>query len=146
MKIVGVIALASVVALVALIVAGGTNIPDGPVPIAWDRSACAHCHMAVGEPRYAVQLITADGAVFDFDDVACAVDYIKEHQPSIHRLWFHGEGDTWHSAEAVGFVRTAVTPMGSGLMAVDRQGAEVMTFEELMRASVTERRPPRGRP
>ena len=118
--IVGFAAIATIVAITVMVVRGAGALPDGPVPIAWDREPCAHCRMHVGEPRHAVQLITTDGAVLAFDDVGCALTYLDQHRPAVHRLWFHGEGETWIPADRVGFVGAAVTPMGSGLVAVER--------------------------
>src|SRR6185436_17764415 len=51
------------------------SIPDAPTAIAYDREACAHCHMLIGDPRYAAQLVTEAGDVLDFDDPGCALRY-----------------------------------------------------------------------
>lgn len=124
-------------AVVALVVAGGTRLPDGPMPIAWDREACAHCHMQIGEPRHAAQLITTRGEVLSFDDVGCALDYLRQKNPAVHRLWFHGDGDTWLGTDVVGFAPASVTPMGSGLMAVDRRSADATPLEAVLRERAT---------
>ncbi len=117
---------------VVLIVSRGTTLPDAPVPIAWDREPCAHCHMQIGEPRHAVQLVTRDGTVASFDDVGCAIEYLRQHRPAVHRLWFRGEGETWLGTDVVGFVPTEITPMGSGLLAVDRRTTDARTFEQVL--------------
>jgi copper chaperone NosL len=111
--------IASLVAVVIVVVRGSGELPDQPQPVAWDRETCAHCHMHVGEPRHAAQLVTTDGDVLVFDDVGCALDYLADRDPSIHRLWFHGEGDAWIAADDVAFAPAAATPMGSGLVAVE---------------------------
>jgi hypothetical protein len=113
----GVIALLAVALVVY--VSGSSGLPDRPVPIAWDREACAHCHMHIGEPRHAAQLVTTQGEVASFDDPGCAIRWVAEHRPALHRFWFHGEGDTWIPAAKVAFVSTPTTPMGSGLLAVE---------------------------
>ena len=96
------------------------SIPDAPSAIAYDREACAHCHMLIGDPRYAVQLVTDDGDVLDFDDPGCALGYLAEVHPRVHRLWFRDAGrDRWIAAADVWFARGAATPMGSGLAAGD---------------------------
>jgi copper chaperone NosL len=92
--------IASLVAVVIVVVRGSGELPDQPQPVAWDRETCAHCHMHVGEPRHAAQLVTTDGDVLVFDDVGCALDYLADRDPSIHRLWFHGEGDALVAVEA----------------------------------------------
>ncbi len=126
------LAVGFVAGIVAIVVAGGTQLPNEPVPIAWDREPCAHCHMQIGEPRHAVQLVTTEARVLDFDDVGCVIAYLKAHKPGIHRLWFHGEGDTWLGAEVVGFVKTDITPMGSGLLAVERRSADARSLEDVL--------------
>lgn len=118
-RIVGGLALIAVATLVVLVVRGSGALPDQPVPIAWDREPCGHCHMHIGEPRHAAQLVTTDGEVVNFDDVGCALRYLQERRPAVHRLWFHGEGDAWIAADRVGFVTGGTTPMGSGLLAVE---------------------------
>jgi len=113
--------LAALVIAVVAIVRGGTAIPDEVQPIAWHHQACAHCGMLVAEPAHAAQLITADGDVLSYDDPGCALRHLAERRPSIHRLWFHhGTEDRWLAADQVGFRTGATTPMGSGLIAVDR--------------------------
>ena len=95
--------------------------PDAPRAIAYDREACAHCHMLIGDPRYAVQLVTDDGDVLDFDDPGCALTYLVEAHPAVHRLWFRdSRGDRWLAADDTRFVPGAATPMGYGLAAVAR--------------------------
>lgn len=96
------------------------SIPDAPTPIAYDREVCAHCHMLIGDPRYAAQLVTRGGDVLDFDDPGCALRYLAQVNPAIHRLWFRdATRDRWIAAAEVRFRRGADTPMGSGLAAGD---------------------------
>ena len=123
--------LGALAAGVALVVHGSGQLPDRPVAVAWDRETCGHCHMHIGEPRYAVQLVTRQGEVVHFDDVGCALDFLSVVRPEIHRLWFHGEGDRWIAADDVGFVSAPVTPMGSGLVAVDADTPGARRLEEV---------------
>ena len=107
-------------ALVLMLVVA-CSLPDSPQPIAWNKEPCAHCHMLIGDPAYAAQIITDDGAVLSFDDPGCAARYIAEQHPAIHRAWFHaGHGDEWIPLADVAFVRTVTSPMGSGVIAVHR--------------------------
>jgi copper chaperone NosL len=118
----GVLAALGVAVLgVVLVVRGAQQLPDGVQPIDWNRQPCAHCQMLVGDPAHAAQLITQDGDVLAFDDPGCALRYLDEHHPKIHRLWFHhATADRWLPADEVGFLTGGVTPMGSGLLAVER--------------------------
>jgi hypothetical protein len=106
--------------LLAMAVRRG-ELPEGPEPVAWNHQACAHCGMLVGEPRHAAQLVTSDGAVEFFDDPGCLVRFVDEHRVEPHRMWFHGEGNRWISADDVGFLPGAATPMGYGWIAVPRE-------------------------
>jgi copper chaperone NosL len=135
-----------VIALVAIVVTTvrrGGAIPDGPVPVVWNRESCAHCRMAIGEPRFAAQLITRDGAVESFDDVGCLLRYLDERQPAVHRLWFHHpRDDRWLAVDEVGFATGATTPMGWGVIAVER-GPDAL---DLAAARALVARPERGAP
>lgn len=109
------------IAGIVLVVRSSQQLPGEVQPIEWHRQPCAHCQMLIGDPAHAAQLITRDGDVLAFDDPGCALRYLDEHQPSIHRLWFHhGAAERWLPADAVGFTTGATTPMASGLLAVDR--------------------------
>ncbi len=115
--------------LVALI--GCHAVPDQPRAIAYDHEACAHCHMLIGDPRYAAQLVTDDGDVLDFDDPGCALSYVAEHHPAVHRLWFRdARGDRWLTAGDARFLPGATTPMGYGLAAVDATTPGGITMAE----------------
>lgn len=123
---IGLALLAAVATLVVVVVRGGDRVPDGPVPVVWNKESCAHCRMAVGEPRYAAQLITTAGEVVNFDDPGCLLRYLDERHPAIHRLWFHHpREDRWLGPDEVGFHPDATTPMGWGLIAADR-GADTL--------------------
>jgi hypothetical protein len=94
------------------------SIPDAPTAIAYDREPCAHCRMLIGDSRFAAQLVTDAGDVLDFDDPGCALRYLVQHRPAVHRLWFRDHrSDRWTAASDVRFVRGVDTPMGSGLAA-----------------------------
>jgi len=94
--------------------------PSGPEPIAFDREACAHCHMLISDPSFAAQLQTADGEIFNFDDPGCLLRWRAEHVQSVRAVWFHHLRDErWLPEAEVAFVPVARTPMGYGLGAVD---------------------------
>jgi hypothetical protein len=114
--------------LVALLAVGGLGLaltwterlPEGPVPVAWDREACAHCRMHVGEPAFAAQLQLEDGRVLNFDDPGCLLRYEAERRPRVHASWFHHlREDRWIPGTWVAFVAASPTPMGYGLGAVE---------------------------
>jgi len=124
------------IAGVVVVVRGGTTIPDEVQPIEWNRQPCAHCQMLVGEPRHAAQLITADGDVLAFDDPGCALRYLEQRRPDVHRLWFHhGTSDRWVPSERVGFTVGGTTPMGSGLLAVERDAPNALDLTAASRVA-----------
>lgn len=120
-KIGAALALAVGVGVVSMVIRRGSRAADDVQPISWHKQPCAHCQMLIGEPRYAAQLITGDGQVFSFDDPGCALQFVNEQHPQVHRLWFHhGRDERWLAGPEVGFTVGGDTPMGFGLVAVDR--------------------------
>jgi copper chaperone NosL len=127
-----VVALAVAALVVAIVVYRGTQLPDEVQPIAWNAEACAHCHMLIGDPAFAAQVITDEGDVLSFDDPGCAARYLREHHGHIHKAWFYdGRGARWLSAADVAFVRVAASPMGSGVMAVHRATPGALSLEDI---------------
>lgn len=126
------ITLVALIGVMTAAVQWGTRRPEGVQPIAWNREACAHCHMLIGDPAFAAQVITNEGDVLSFDDPGCAARYLREHRGTIHRAWFHeGRGKRWLAAAEVGFVRVTTSPMGSGVMAVPKATPGALTLEDL---------------
>lgn len=114
--------LAAAAVVVIAVVRDGTQVPGDVQPIDWHRQACAHCGMLVGEPPHAAQLITSEADVLVFDDPGCALRYLDERRPRVHRLWFHhSTAARWIDADRVRFRSGGTTPMGSGLLAVDAE-------------------------
>lgn len=107
--------------------------PEGPVPIVWDREACAECRMLVGEPKFAAQLQTREGDVLNFDDPGCLLRYVSLKKPQTHAIYFHHhKEDRWLPRAQVGFVPASPTPMGYGLAALPRTTAGALSFEQAM--------------
>ncbi|HEU0035815.1 MAG TPA: hypothetical protein VFQ53_34620 [Kofleriaceae bacterium] len=115
------VTLAAIALVLAFVIRRGTALPDEVQPIAWNAEACAHCHMLIGDPAFAAQVITTDGEVLSFDDPGCAARYLAANRDHVHRAWFHdGRADRWLALDEVAFVRVAHSPMGSDVMAVPR--------------------------
>ncbi len=120
--------------------------PEGPVPVAWDRVACAQCRMLVGEPGFAAELDTPEGVLF-FDDPGCLLLYVSERGPELRAAWFHHhDEERWISGEQVGFEPVARSPMGYGLAARDAAGAPVSRAEALERVLALASRRRQGSP
>jgi hypothetical protein len=106
-------------------------LPDGPVPVAWDKETCANCRMHVGERGFAAQLQTRDGRVFNFDDPGCLFGY-REKYPALdeHAAYFHHlREERWLKQAEVGFAPVSPTPMGYGLGAVDAAEPGALSVE-----------------
>jgi len=102
--------------------------PQGPVPVPWDRVACAHCRMLVSEPRFAAQAHLRGGAVHHFDDPGCALLWAEEHADALHELWFRDSAsERWLRRGEAGFVAAEPTPMGYGLAARPLSDAAAMS-------------------
>lgn len=103
----------------------------GPMPIAYDKESCAYCHMLIGDPRFAAQLLTEDGDVVNFDDPGCLLRYVAEKHPRPRAIWFRdSRGERWLAAANTGFVRDPKTPMGWGVAAVERQTPGALSYDE----------------
>jgi len=118
-----------VVVLLLGAVAGGIwwleRPPAGPLEPVWDKESCAHCGMAVSDPRYAAEIQTRDGRVLYFDDPGCLLQYQKDRHPEERAVYFHHSREPrWLPSGATGFVKAARTPMNWGLAAVDAEEAK----------------------
>ena len=115
----GAVAAALGVAALALVLWRAAAPPTGPVEPAWDRVACARCHMLLTDPAYAAQLHTPAGEVLLFDDPGCLLLQRAEQGGAPARVWFHDSaGDGWLAEADVRFVPAPETPMGHGFAAV----------------------------
>jgi len=95
--------------------------PRGPVEPAWDRVACARCHMLLSDRTFAAQLQTTSGEVRFFDDPGCLLLSLAESPEPEAKAWFHdSRSERWLADAEVGFVPADETPMGHGLAAVPR--------------------------
>lgn len=110
----------------------GAGLPDDVQPIAWNAETCAHCHMLIGDPAFAAQVVTDEGDVLSFDDPGCAARYLRQNRGHVHRAWFHhGQSDRWLTAADARFVHVPASPMGSGLMAVEASTPGATSLEDV---------------
>lgn len=106
-------------------------LPEGPAPIVWDKEACAHCRMHVGEPSMAAQAQLTDGRVLNFDDPGCLLSWLEQHREPLRAVYVHHHReDRWLPREQAGFVPVSSSPMGFDLGAVDRGAEGALTWEE----------------
>lgn len=110
---------------------GGQRRVEGPVPIVWDKEACAHCHMHIGEPPFAAQAQLVDGAVLNFDDPGCLLAWTQKNRVSISAVYVrHYQEERWLMKSEASFVTGLVTPMGFGLGAVPSGRPATLSWEQ----------------
>jgi copper chaperone NosL len=119
---------ASMMAVVAMGVAGCGATAEGPPEILVDRTPCAHCGMLISEPVYAAAYRAPASESRVFDDIGCLLASArKETAPAALTFWFHDAGTAdWIDGRHAVLVRAATirTPMGGGLIAFrDRTAA-----------------------
>jgi hypothetical protein len=116
----GIAALALAVGF-GLMIARAEQPPVGPVEVVWDREACAHCRMHIGEKAFASQLQLEDGQVLNFDDPGCLFSYLAKRSVTQRKVYFRSlNEDRWLDEAHVEFIPTSPTPMGFGFGAVAR--------------------------
>jgi len=125
---------ALVAAVVLYVVFSNRNVAEGPVPVVWDKTACAFCSMHLGDPRFAAQLTMEDGTTYFYDDPGCLFSHqaslaAPNHQ--IYARWFRDfNQDAWLSDSDVFFQRCEDTPMNFGFAAIDASGPATFSLDE----------------
>jgi copper chaperone NosL len=108
--------------VLVLALTGCQRGPPGSAKLDPLNDACAHCRMAVSDPRFAAQVVAPREEPRFFDDLGCLRDWLREH-PRLPRgavafVADHRTGAWVRAARAVyARVPGLATPMGSGLVA-----------------------------
>lgn len=106
------------------------TLPDGPIPVVWDREVCTYCKMHVGDPRFAAQLQTNEGEILNFDDPGCLFAYLEAHDPEVHALYFRNHrADEWLGEAEAGFIEAQDSPMGYGFAAVPKESPDAQSMD-----------------
>jgi copper chaperone NosL len=107
---------------VAVALAGCTRGPPRPAALDTRNDACAHCRMAVSDPRFAAQVVAPGEEPRFFDDVGCLRDWLRAAGPvprgAVAYVADH-RTKAWVRAAAAAYTRAPAleTPMGSHLVA-----------------------------
>ncbi|MFN0064241.1 MAG: hypothetical protein ACKVPX_17170 [Myxococcaceae bacterium] len=118
----------------AWLVIRAQTLPTGPQPIQWDHAVCAHCKMHVGSPGSAAQAQRVDGSVLNFDDPGCLIAWLPSQSPPPRAVYFHHHAENrWLESPQVGFLSGGVTPMGSGLRAVETSHPGAVSWEDVLK-------------
>ena len=90
---------------------------QSPRDITWDRDTCVRCKMAVSDGRFAVQIRGPKGKYYFFDDIGCAINFIKNKswKPQA-KIWVMDyQSENWIDARtAIWHFNIPNTPMGYG--------------------------------
>ncbi len=91
-----------------------------PVDFVWDRVVCEECKMALSDPHYSAQVIDPNGQPYYFDDIGCAILWLRR-QPwrNKARTWVNDMNTKeWIEAEKANWTYgDPKTPMGYGFAA-----------------------------
>ncbi len=92
----------------------------------WDRDMCERCKMAISERKFAVEVIDLKrNRVYKFDDLGCAVLWLKEQNIPINqdlKIWItDAKSGQWIDAQKALYTDDSITPMAYGLAAYTPQ-------------------------
>ena len=112
----------------------GCNDNTGITEVKWDRDSCERCRMVLSDRHFAVQVRGGPkNKVYHFDDIGCAVHWLKEQswsQDQTTKIWVTDYRDgQWLDARTAQFVFNQVTPMNFGLGATAKPVDNSVTFE-----------------
>jgi copper chaperone NosL len=91
-----------------------------PVDFVWDRVRCEECLMALSDHHYSAQAIHPDGKAYYFDDIGCAILWLRRQAwKDKARTWVNDVNTTeWIEADkAYWTYGDPKTPMGYGFAA-----------------------------
>jgi copper chaperone NosL len=107
-------------------------------PIHFGEDACAHCHMIITDPRFAGQLVTRTGKVYNFDDVGCLAAFVASDAvpgDQVEEVLVHSyvTSDSLLDAAGVLYLQSDElhTPMASGVAAL-RPGREADSIRAIL--------------
>lgn len=102
-----------------------------PIKVTWDRDLCTECRMALSDNRYAAQVVDTKGKNFLFDDIGCAVLWLrKQDWRDSARIWVSDYNTTkWIEADKANWqYGDPHTPMGYGFSATRSEVKNSMDF------------------
>lgn len=116
--------------------------PEGMAEIKWDRDTCARCSMVISDRRFAAELRGGDkNTVFKFDDIGCAVFWMRDKQKEhpwladpATRFWVAdagGKGDKWLEAKKAHYAGGSMSPMSYNYSARAYAEAGSQSFDEM---------------
>lgn len=95
---------------------------------------CPQCNMFIVGKNDTAQIITRDGKTHFFDDVGCAILWMRDNKLTIQSLtfWVHSrDTHTFIEASKAFYSVTDNTPMKYGFGAYEKSQAMFISFEEM---------------
>lgn len=110
----------------------------GPAQVKWDRDTCERCRMAVSDRKYAAQVRGGPKRrVFQFDDIGCAVFWLKDQPWAAApetEIWVTDyRSGKWLDATKACYVGGKTTPMYYGFGAVGEPMPGCVDFDGMRR-------------
>ncbi|MDP2133123.1 MAG: protein NosL [Sulfuritalea sp.] len=116
--------------------------PEGMAEIKWDRDTCVRCSMVISDRRFAAQMRGGEkNTVFKFDDIGCAVFWMRDRQQdypwladAATRIWVAdsgANGDHWLAARKAHYAGGKMSPMGYNYAARAYPEAGSQSFDEM---------------
>ena len=98
---------------------------SGIAKMHWDRDMCERCKMAISDRKFAVQIINPKtGKVYKFDDIGCAVLWLKEEKiPWANEAKIYvtdAKSGKWINAKSAKYADDLITPMAYGFGAYSK--------------------------
>ena len=125
---------------ILIIACKGGNEEQLPVDFVWDRVACQECKMALSDPHYSAQVIDPDGSAYYFDDIGCAILWLRR-QPwkNKARTWVNDVKTTdWIEAKKANWISgDPQTPMGYGFAATLSPVENALDYETVKKWMVS---------
>lgn len=98
----------------------GGNKDQLPVDFAWGQVECPGCRMTIRDPHYAAQVIEPGGRAHHFDDIGCAILWVRPKPwRKEARIWVNDvKTFKWIDAKKASWIYPdPKTPMGYGFAA-----------------------------
>ena len=126
--------------LLLILACKGGNEEQLPVDFVWDRVACEECKMALSDPHYSAQVIDPNGRAYYFDDIGCAILWLRR-QPwkDKARTWVNDVKTTeWIEAKKANWISgDPQTPMGYGFAATLSPVENALDYETVKKWMVS---------
>jgi len=101
------------------------------VPIKPKEYQCSECNMDIEDMKYAVEVVLDDGKTYFFDEIGCAVLWLKD-KSDISKIWVETvDTNHWIEAKDAYYSRVDATPMGYGFGAYEHSKDGFVNYDKM---------------